>query len=116
VPQPEAITMTIDSTARRTAAFTFAGNVRTDVNSVGTSLRGPLGGFRLIDAGGVGPLRSPTVDERRFTQRRDTWPDGRPLLRIAARLAFAEEDSRRRLNRPSTAEELRRVPGRYPAD
>jgi hypothetical protein len=40
-------------------------------------------------------------------------------LRIAARLAFiedAEEESRRRLNRPLTADELRRVLRRYPGD
>jgi hypothetical protein len=38
---------------------------------------------------------------------------------MAARLAFihvAEEDSRRRLNRPLTVEELRRVLQRYPGD
>jgi hypothetical protein len=38
---------------------------------------------------------------------------------MAARLAFlrcAEEESRRRLNRPSTVEELRRVLQRYPGD
>jgi hypothetical protein len=57
------------------------------------------------------------VDDRRFILGHDPRPDRRPLLRIAARLAFiadAEEDSRRRLNRPLTAEELRRVLGRYP--
>jgi hypothetical protein len=59
------------------------------------------------------------VDDRRFTLGHDPRSDRRPLLRIAARLAFiegAEEDSRRRLNRPLTAEELRRVLRGYAGD
>jgi hypothetical protein len=41
------------------------------------------------------------------------------LLRIAMRLAFidaAEEDSRQKLHRPLTADELRRVLRQYPGD
>lgn len=56
------------------------------------------------------------MDERRFKLRQDQRPDERPLLRIATRLAFiedAEEESRRRLNRPLTADELRHVLRRY---
>jgi hypothetical protein len=57
------------------------------------------------------------VDDRRFTSRNKPQPDKRVLLRIATHLEFiqvAEEDSRRRVNRPLTLEELRRVLRHYP--
>jgi hypothetical protein len=57
------------------------------------------------------------VTEEAGAKRFDRSRDNRRLMRVAGRLAFiegAEEDSRRRLNRPLTAEELRRVLRHFP--
>jgi hypothetical protein len=59
------------------------------------------------------------VEKRFRTERPERQADRRRLFRMAARLAFievAEEDSRRRSNRPLTADELRQVLQRYPGD
>jgi hypothetical protein len=59
------------------------------------------------------------VDKRFRAERPERQSDRRRLFRIAARLAFiagAEEDTRRRLDRPLTADELLWVLGRYPGD
>jgi hypothetical protein len=53
------------------------------------------------------------------TKRFDRSRDNRRLMRVAGRLAFiegAEQDSLRRLERPLTADELRRVLRRFPGD
>jgi hypothetical protein len=58
--------------------------------------------------------------EKRFRgDRPERQSDRRRLFRMAARLAFiedAEEESRRRLNRPLTADELQRVLQLYRGD
>jgi hypothetical protein len=58
--------------------------------------------------------------EKRLPARRpERQSDRRRLFRMAARLAFmagAEEDTRRRHDRPLTADELRWVLSRYPGD
>jgi hypothetical protein len=53
------------------------------------------------------------------TKRFDRSRDNRRLMRVAGRLAFiegTEQDSLRRLERPLTADELRRVLRRFPGD
>jgi hypothetical protein len=59
------------------------------------------------------------MERRLGADRPERQAERRRRSRMAARLAFiegAEEDSRRRLNRPLTAEELRHVLQRYPGD
>jgi hypothetical protein len=56
------------------------------------------------------------VAEDTGSKRIDRSRDNRRLMRVAGRLAFIEGAELRRLERPLTADELRRVLRRFPGD